>query len=72
MIDERTYGHHQWIAGEIVQTYADEELFDENGLPIFEKLSMPLYVGRSLYRLVDHTSKIKVHDEHLNIQEQGN
>ncbi|MNW42766.1 Flavoredoxin [compost metagenome] len=65
VIDERTYGDHQWIAGEIVQTYADEELFDENGLPIFEKLSMPLYVGRSLYRLVDHTSKIKVHDEHL-------
>jgi flavin reductase (DIM6/NTAB) family NADH-FMN oxidoreductase RutF len=61
VIDRNTYGDHDWFVGNITQFYRDHEKFLENGLPNFEKLSIPLYVGRSMYTCVDKNSKFVSH-----------
>ncbi|WP_078547838.1 flavin reductase family protein [Litchfieldia alkalitelluris] len=61
VIDRNTYGDHDWFVGNIVQFYRDSEKFLENGLPNFEKLSIPLYLGRSTYTCVDKHSKFDTH-----------
>ncbi|MFE8700702.1 flavin reductase family protein [Cytobacillus sp. FJAT-54145] len=58
VMDRNTYGDHDWFVGNIVQFYRDEEKFLESGLPNFEKLSIPLYIGRSMYTTVDKDSRI--------------
>ncbi|MBO8155738.1 MAG: flavin reductase family protein [Bacillaceae bacterium] len=58
-IDVNAYGDHDWFVGEIVQFYRDENLFTENGLPDFQKLQIPLYLGRSTYTRVDRNSLFK-------------
>ncbi|KUP09897.1 flavin oxidoreductase [Bacillus coahuilensis m2-6] len=56
--DCRAYGDHDWFVGEIVQTYQDDELFGTDGLPDFNKLTIPLYLGRSTYlKINDKTEK---------------
>lgn len=52
IIDRNSYGDHDWFVANIVQFYRDEDKFLENGLPNFEKLSIPLYIGRSTYTKV--------------------
>lgn len=59
VIDIQSYGDHDWVVGEIIQFYRDEEQFLENGLPNFEKLEIPLYLGRSMYTKVDSNSILK-------------
>lgn len=61
VIDCNTYGDHDWFVGKIVQFYRDNDKFLENGLPDFEKLSIPLYIGRSMYTSVDKDSKFISH-----------
>ncbi|WP_216828470.1 flavin reductase family protein [Alkalihalobacterium elongatum] len=61
VIDRNSYGDHDWFVGDIVQFYRDNDLFLENGLPNFEKLSIPLYIGRSTYSSVDKNSKFVDH-----------
>ncbi len=53
VIDCNSYGDHDWFVGNIVQFYRDDDKFLKNGLPNFEKLSIPLYIGRSTYTKVD-------------------
>ncbi|OBZ18506.1 flavin oxidoreductase [Bacillus sp. FJAT-27264] len=60
-----TYGDHEWIAGEIVQTYQDKDCFLENGLPDLTKLEIPLYVGRSSYRTLNQTADERNHPFYL-------
>ncbi|NUU62049.1 flavin reductase family protein [Paenibacillus agri] len=60
-----TYGDHEWIAGEIVQTYQDQDCFLENGLPDLTKLEIPLYMGRSSYRTLNQTADEKNHPFYL-------
>ncbi|MCP8616275.1 flavin reductase family protein [Salirhabdus salicampi] len=55
-IDRNTYGDHDWFVGGIVQFYRDNEVFTEGGLPNFDKLSIPLYIGHSLYTSVNRES----------------
>ncbi|MEC5425946.1 flavin reductase family protein [Virgibacillus sp. C22-A2] len=57
-IDINTYGDHDWVVGEITQCYRDEKMFLKNGLPDFEKLEIPLYLGRSKYAKLDRNSSI--------------
>ncbi|RSD26077.1 flavin reductase family protein [Mesobacillus subterraneus] len=57
-IDINTYGDHDWFAAKIILFYRDHDKFLENGLPNFEELAIPLYIGRSLYTKVDKDSKI--------------
>jgi flavin reductase (DIM6/NTAB) family NADH-FMN oxidoreductase RutF len=52
-IDVNTYGDHDWFVGEITKFYKDESLFQNNGLPDWSKLSIPLYLGRSQYLRAD-------------------
>lgn len=56
VIDCNTYGDHDLFVANIVQFYRDADRFLENGLPNFEKLSIPLYLGRSMYTSVDKNS----------------
>jgi flavin reductase (DIM6/NTAB) family NADH-FMN oxidoreductase RutF len=58
-------GDHEWIAGEIVQRYRDDQCFLENGLPDFSKLEIPLYTGRSTYKILNHESPEKNHPMYL-------
>ncbi|MBT2638029.1 flavin reductase family protein [Bacillus sp. ISL-39] len=53
VIDRNTYGDHDWFVANIVGFYRDDDKFLANGLPDFEKLSIPLYIGRSTYTKVD-------------------
>jgi flavin reductase (DIM6/NTAB) family NADH-FMN oxidoreductase RutF len=57
VMDRNSYGDHDWFVGNIVQFYRDNDRFLENGLPNFEKLSIPLYLGRSTYSSVDSNSR---------------
>ncbi|MBM6617956.1 flavin reductase family protein [Bacillus suaedaesalsae] len=59
VIDRNSYGDHDWFVGNIVQFYRDNEKFLENGLPNFEKLAIPLYIGRSTYSKVDNNSNFE-------------
>jgi flavin reductase (DIM6/NTAB) family NADH-FMN oxidoreductase RutF len=61
IIDRQSYGDHDWFVGNIVQFYRDNDKFLHTGLPDFSKLSIPLYLGRSLYTCVDNHSKITNH-----------
>jgi flavin reductase (DIM6/NTAB) family NADH-FMN oxidoreductase RutF len=64
VVDNQRYGDHDWIVGQISMFYKDVERFKENGLPDWEKLHIPLYLGRSEYLIADETCKIKkVRDE---------
>lgn len=60
-IDRNTYGDHDWFVGEITQFYRDEEKFLANNLPDFEKLEIPLYLGRSKYARMDRDSHVETH-----------
>ncbi|WP_409253115.1 flavin reductase family protein [Bacillus sp. SCS-153A] len=60
-LDINSYGDHDWFTAEITTFYRDDKLFNENGLPDFEKLSIPLYLGRSLYAIMDEKVKIEDH-----------
>lgn len=62
VFDSQMYGDHDWFVGTIVQFYQDQSKFQENGLPDFEKLSIPLYLGRSIYTCVDRNSSFVSHD----------
>ncbi|WP_339315891.1 flavin reductase family protein [Paenibacillus sp. FSL R10-2734] len=66
VVDIVNYGDHDWIVGDVLITYKDEELFHENRLPNFSKLSIPLYVGRSSYRVINDQVEVKTHDLYLN------
>lgn len=61
VVDRNAYGDHDWFVGSIVEFYRDNDKFLENGMPNFEKLSIPLYLGRSLYTSVNKDSKIVSH-----------
>ncbi|GEN44373.1 flavin reductase family protein [Alkalibacillus haloalkaliphilus] len=49
VIDVNKYGDHDWFVGDITQFYRDDDMFLDNGLPDDEKLTIPLYLGRSTY-----------------------
>ncbi|RIW32269.1 flavin reductase family protein [Bacillus salacetis] len=60
-IDVNSYGDHDWFAAGITAFYRDDELFNEKGLPDFDKLSIPLYLGRSQYAIMDGSTEIEEH-----------
>ncbi|WP_315372121.1 flavin reductase family protein [Paenibacillus xylanexedens] len=60
-----TYGDHEWIAGEVLQRYQDQKYFLENGMVDLEKLQIPMYTGRSAYRIMDARTEEKIHPFHL-------
>lgn len=61
VVDMVKYGDHYWTVGEVLLTYKDEELFLKNRNPDFSKLSIPVYVGRSSYRINNDAVEEKEH-----------
>ncbi|RWZ60031.1 flavin reductase [Halobacillus fulvus] len=50
-------GDHDWVIGHIEKGFFEEDYFLPNGLPNFEKLHIPLYLGRSTYLKLDQEVK---------------
>ncbi len=49
LVDDRLYGDHRLLVGEIVAVHYAEEMFLENGTLNIEKVSPTLYLGSELY-----------------------
>jgi flavin reductase (DIM6/NTAB) family NADH-FMN oxidoreductase RutF len=63
VLDSQTYGDHDWFVGAITQFYRDDALFKKNNLPELSLLSIPLYLGRSTYAVLDADVELKSHYE---------
>lgn len=49
LVDDKLYGDHRLVVGEIVAVHYAEEAFMENGVLDIEKISPTLYLGGELY-----------------------
>lgn len=49
LVDDRLYGDHKLLVGEIVAVHYSDEMFLENGTLDVEKVSPTLYLGSELY-----------------------
>jgi len=49
VVDNKTYGDHAWIIGEIVAVHFTDDFFKANGTLDLSKLNPALYVGAELY-----------------------
>lgn len=58
VIDIHSYGDHDWIVANITKFHRDDSKF-ENGLPNFDKINLPLFLGQSKYLITDNATTIK-------------
>jgi flavin reductase (DIM6/NTAB) family NADH-FMN oxidoreductase RutF len=49
LVDEKVYGDHIWVVGEIVAAHYEEELFTKEQLIDLERVSPALYMGGENY-----------------------
>ena len=49
LIDDRGYGDHRWLVGEIVAVHLREETFTANGIVNLDKVNPALYLGDEHY-----------------------
>ncbi|MBM3118545.1 MAG: flavin reductase family protein [Chloroflexi bacterium] len=49
LVDDRTYGDHVWIVGEIVAVHFADDAFTSKGTLDLDKLNPALYLGAELY-----------------------
>jgi flavin reductase (DIM6/NTAB) family NADH-FMN oxidoreductase RutF len=49
LVDNKTYGDHAWIVGEIVAVHFSEDVFTSKGTIDLDKLNPALYLGGELY-----------------------
>ena len=49
LVDDRLYGDHHLLVGEVVAVHYAEEMFMQNGTLDLEKLSPTMYLGAELY-----------------------
>ena len=49
LVDNRTYGDHVWIVGEIVAVHFTDDVFTSKGTLDLSKLNPALYLGAELY-----------------------
>lgn len=61
VIDRNSYGDHDWFVANIVRFYRDPNKFLDNGMPNFDQLTIPLYLGRSTYTNVNRESDFVSH-----------
>ncbi|MBB5174245.1 flavin reductase family protein [Texcoconibacillus texcoconensis] len=61
--DQNTYGDHDWFVADIRGFYQDEKTFQENGLPNFSNITLPLYLGQSHFIFADKNATIKKVDD---------
>lgn len=46
-------GDHDWVVGDIHTCHYKDGIFGDDGLPNFDQLNIPLYLGRSTYLKLD-------------------
>lgn len=56
LVDNKTYGDHIWVVGEIVAVHFAEEMFSTNGALDLNKVNPVLYLGAELYATMDKSS----------------
>lgn len=61
VIDVRQYGDHCLVVGEIAVTHKDERCFLDDGSVDLDRMSIPLYIGRSNYRTLDSQALLVNH-----------
>lgn len=49
LVDDRLYGDHKLLVGEVIAVHYAEEVFMENGVLDIEKISPTLYMGGEIY-----------------------
>jgi len=49
LVDNRTYGDHAWMVGEIVAVHFNDDVFTPKGTLDLSKLNPALYLGAELY-----------------------
>ena len=52
LVDDKEYGDHRWVVGEIVAVHMMEELFNQEQTLDLERVNPTLYLGRELYLTV--------------------
>jgi flavin reductase (DIM6/NTAB) family NADH-FMN oxidoreductase RutF len=64
LIDVNTYGDHDFFVGEMKAFHRDGDKFTEEGLPDFNNIEIPLYLGRSKFLTANnHTKTVSYHDD---------
>ncbi|MBM7096789.1 flavin reductase family protein [Bacillus sp. H-16] len=58
IIDINRYGDHDWFVGKMTKFHRDDTKFGPDRLPDFEKIKLPLYLGRSQYLIADERTSI--------------
>ena len=53
LVDNKTYGDHIWIVGEIVAVHFADDVFTAKGTLDLDKLNPALYLGAELYATAD-------------------
>jgi len=56
LVDNKTYGDHVWVVGEIVAVHFVDDAFTVKGVLDLGKLSPALYLGAELYATTDKES----------------
>lgn len=49
LVDDRLYGDHKLLVGEVIEVHFAEDAFMENGVLDIEKISPTMYLGGELY-----------------------
>ena len=49
LVDDRDYGDHRWLVGEIVAVHLREEAFTPEGIPDLSNINPALYLGDECY-----------------------
>lgn len=68
VVGQHTYGTHEWFVGEVVQSYRDKHRFTDTNAVDFNGLEIPMYIGRSEYRILTTEAPQKFHPMHLKKQ----
>jgi len=56
LVDDRAYGDHRWLVGEIVAVHLLEDVLTPAGVLDLDKISPALYMGHELYLTVSKDS----------------
>ncbi len=56
LVDNKIYGDHAWMVGEIVAVHFTDDLFTDKGTLNVSKLSPALYLGAELYITIEKES----------------
>lgn len=54
LVDNRTYGDHEWFVGEVLATHFDEESFSSAGIINLASISPAMYIGAELYYSINN------------------